>query len=386
MKNLSRKIRIKLVILGSLIVLFGILFGIRYIPDVSEWWSRTISRSYHYVFGKLADWLPFSLFEVTFFLLIASVIIWFVFFVKHARKEGAKKSSHRLLTLAIVAFAVITCYTGTAGMEYYRKAPPIPQYKEVLVDTTKYEEIGRYFIDDLNYCSSKLEYDENGSAICPYSYDILNDIMEREFKILSDDYYSQYTVNAKPMYLTSWAYTQFRITGVSFAPTGEANFNILNCAGDLPFTIAHEICHTKGIMRENDANIIAMWVCLNADNPYVRYSGYVNVLPSLFEMFKAMNNEDAYGRLYWSVNENVWKDLKFINDFWTSHNLVEKVFEKISTFFNDLYLKILGNQDTSAYVDHPQGEEIIVPGEPPKYVIREYSPYQAMLMHLFMNK
>lgn len=386
MKKLPRKVLIKLVVLGSLIIIFGILFGIRYIPEVSEWWSRTISRGYHFVFGKLADWLPFSLFEVTFFLLIGTAIVWLVFFIIHTNKEGLKNSYHRLLTLGIIVFGIITCYTGTAGMEYYRKAPPIPQYTEVLTDTAKYEEIGRYFIDDLNYCSKQLKYDEKGSVICPYSFDILNDIMEREFKILSDDYYSQFTVNAKPMYLTSWAYTEFRITGVSFAPTAEANFNFLNCPADLPFTIAHEICHTKGIMRENDANIIAMWVCLNADNPYVRYSGYMNVLPSMFEMFKAMNDEAAYGRLYWSVDPNVWKDLKYINEFWTSHNWFEETMDKISTFFNDLYLRILGNQDTTSYIDHPDGEEIIIPGEPPKYVIWSYSPYQSILMYLFYNK
>ncbi|HMP32039.1 MAG TPA: DUF3810 family protein, partial [Saprospiraceae bacterium] len=40
-----------------------------------------------------------------------------------------------------------------------------------------------------------------------------------------------------------------------------------------PFVMAHEMAHGYGITDEGDCNFIAVLVCANADDPYIRYSG-----------------------------------------------------------------------------------------------------------------
>ena len=382
MKKLQKETKIKLIILGSIIFLFLVLFFIRYIPGVSEFWSRTFSRAYHWLFGHIISWLPISLFETLIFCAIGGGIFWIVLFIIKTKKDGFKKSWTKILTLFTIIFGIVTVYTGTAGMEYYRKPVEVP-LRQQLVAESEYEEIVKYFINDINECASKMQYDENNFSKSPYTYSELNKIMKEEFKRLDNDYYSSYTPNAKPLYLTSWLYTELNITGVSFAPTGEPNFNVKSPEGDLPFVMAHEIAHAKGVMREEDANLVACYLTLTSDNYYLRYSGYINVFGGLIEFIKAINDEEKFDNLYSSIDLKVFRDLNAIYYFWKEHNLLEKM----SKWWNDLYLRMFGSEDTDAYIDHTDSQTIIdEETEKPKFVINSYSPYQSVLMWIYFNK
>ena len=72
--------------------------------------------------------------------------------------------------------------------------------------------------------------------------------------------------------------TYTHISGVYSFFTGEANINVNYPDFIVPFTMAHEMSHQRGIAREEEANMVAFLVCLNSNNPYVRYSGLSNVL------------------------------------------------------------------------------------------------------------
>lgn len=200
-------------------------------------------------------------------------------------------------------------------------------------------------------------------------------------KILNDDYFTQYTPKGKPLYLTSWLYSQLQICGITFFMTNEANFNIDSPACDLPFTLAHELAHTKGVLREDDANLVALYVCLNSNNSYVRYSAYLNSLNAMLSLLKATNIEEDYNNFLNSISNNIYKDIDYSNNYWKNHDL----FGSISKFFNDIYLKISANQTTQAYTDKPdtcetkKGDKII-------YTINAYSPYQALLIYHYLNK
>ena len=37
------------------------------------------------------------------------------------------------------------------------------------------------------------------------------------------------------------------------------------------------MAHQRGIAREDEANFIAFLVCMASDDPYIRYSGYLEV-------------------------------------------------------------------------------------------------------------
>lgn len=42
--------------------------------------------------------------------------------------------------------------------------------------------------------------------------------------------------------------------------------------------ICHEFAHLKGFMQEDEANLIGYLACINSDDAFFRYSGYMGVL------------------------------------------------------------------------------------------------------------
>ena len=64
------------------------------------------------------------------------------------------------------------------------------------------------------------------------------------------------------------------IAGIYFPFTVESNINTGGPFFPLPATMAHELAHQAGFMREDEANFIAYLACSNADDALMRYSGY----------------------------------------------------------------------------------------------------------------
>lgn len=62
-------------------------------------------------------------------------------------------------------------------------------------------------------------------------------------------------LNPKPV-ANSWLMSRAQLTG-QFTFTYEANINILAPDYTIPATICHELAHTRGFMREDEANFIA---------------------------------------------------------------------------------------------------------------------------------
>lgn len=64
------------------------------------------------------------------------------------------------------------------------------------------------------------------------------------------------------------------IAGIFVPLTGEPHYDADQPAVSLPFTIAHEMAHQRGFALESEANFVAAVVCIRAQHPYLRYSGW----------------------------------------------------------------------------------------------------------------
>jgi hypothetical protein len=89
----------------------------------------------------------------------------------------------------------------------------------------------------------------------------------------------------KPVF-SSEILTRLGISGIYFPFTAEPNYNADMPDFQIPFTIAHEMAHQRGVARESEANFVAYVVCVNSRDPFVRYSGYRNGLGVLSELHK----------------------------------------------------------------------------------------------------
>ena len=376
MSKYQKRFCSSLITLGSILLTFVVLILLRLSPEVSEWWSRTISRAEQTFNTYLLGWIPFSFFELFIIAMALFVLGWMALTIRHLVRFGFRGSSQYWLKFGIVLSLVFTVYMGTAGMEYNRKPVDIPQHTELIDDPLRYKDVGSYFQTDFNECSEKLSYREDGSLICPYTAKEMHQIMDVEFKRLDSDYYTKVTSHAKHMNLFGWLYRELQITGVAFGPTGEANVNPLATSGEYAFTMAHEIAHTKGIIREEDANLVAAYICLTSSDPYLRYSGYMCTIDSLGYLVKCTNVADDYKNFRYGYTTQIAADAKYINEYWKKHDLLGK----ISNWMNDLYLKLQGDKGTVSYTDN-----IDVVKVDTEYKVKKYSRYQALYMWMYID-
>jgi hypothetical protein len=288
-------------------------------------------------------------------------------------KKRLKSALNRGLLLSILVLGMTTLYVASTSLAYYRLPIPISLYEDN-VDKSNFNKIVKYFLDDFNYCSSQLTYKETGEVEFPYSVDELCNNLTKEYEKLDNPYYSSFTTKPKPM-LTSFLYVQFQITGVYVGLTGEVNYDAFMTNGEYPFTLAHELAHSKGVMRENDAQLLAAYICLNSDDAFIRYSGYLYTFNSLLILTNHTGNEDDYINMYHQMDADILKHFDYIGEYWDKHNLLEVIGE----FFNDLYLKIFGSGSTDDYDDPPP--EV----DPGTNEITSFSRYQRLFFQKYVD-
>ena len=68
------------------------------------------------------------------------------------------------------------------------------------------------------------------------------------------------------------------LMGIYFPFSMEANYNDVAYVMNLPATMCHELAHLKGFIYEDEANFIGYLACVESDDIYFEYSGYLSVL------------------------------------------------------------------------------------------------------------
>lgn len=130
-----------------------------------------------------------------------------------------------------------------------------------------------------------------------------------------------------------WSYTG--ITGMYFPFTIEANVNIDVPDWSIPVTTLHEIAHTRGFAREDEANFLAFLTAIHHPSADFRYSGYlfafVNCANALYGI-DADRGREAYDAL----PATAFADLSRNAAYWKQF---EGPVRETSTKVNDAYLQ-----------------------------------------------
>lgn len=364
------------------LIIFIVLMVIKNNPDLAEFYTTNISTNYIQFISQITSNIPFSLYEWIFIILVISCIYYIVSIIVKLCKRKFLKSLNRFLSFLVFVLVFLDIYIGTASISYGRDNVAIPLY-EGEVDQQLIDDTFNYFLNDYNEISTHFERNEDGTIISPYTFSEINDLLINEFSKLDSNYFSEFTPKAKQLTFSS-IFTELHFTGVFFAPTGEASINNQLSAVELPHTMAHEIAHSKGIFREDDANLVAMYVTLTSENEYLRYSSYYHNFSSLLRIY-AQTDYDKYLENYFLLNEDIRTEYGAISKFWNDHNF----FAKVGQFFNDIYLKINGNKDgIKDYIDDTQSEDSGEKDEndKPIYVIKEHSSYSKLFFYLYKQQ
>ncbi len=350
MKQFLKKHKLFVILCSVILVLLIFLLIIAILRtnrNIAENWTKTFSRFWLEVAGRMTEYIGFSAFEA--FVLVAIVCIialiaWSIFYFIMNKPWDA---INRLLIIGITALTVVVTYNATAGMAYKRKPLPIEKYKDE-VKREELKDIASYFVNDWNYCADQLEFNEKGEIILPYKKKELINRLRNEYKKLDDNpYFNKYTPTIKPLFL-SWFFSANGVVGIFFGPTGEANYNTYSTVAELPFYIAHEMAHSKGAMREDDAQLLATYICLNSDDPLLRYSGYYNTIERIIDITYLSDDENAHKEVNQLIGDKVRKNSKYIYEHWKGKYFLAELGDKI----NDWYLKTFGQkQGTDSYQD-----------------------------------
>ena len=160
----------------------------------------------------------------------------------------------------------------------------------------------------------------------------------------------------KPMFFSDFMCQQY-MKGYYFPFSMEANINFVMHPLNRPATMCHELAHLRGYIYEDEANFIAYLACIQSEDLYVRYSGYLSVLVYLNnDVVKVwIQNPELYERTAAKIEPceilpQVWQDKVFVTEEeWDRINgkaiIDTEIVDKAAETFVETNLKLNGVSD-----------------------------------------
>lgn len=329
---------------AMLSILLVILSSASY--TASDFLATTVSEAYRFITAKLSGVFPFSLFELLMYLVLPLIAFLIFAAFRFCRTEIAR--ARYAFSLLGVIFLIYSAFAISTSISY--NVTPLGDrlgMNEVGITEDNLYETAKILLDETNSLAERLEFDGNGSAVMPYTLDELSDKLCDAYASLSEKhgFIPGYSTRVKPI-LTKGAMSSVGLLGIYTFYTGEANVNIDYPDANLPFTSAHELAHQRGIIRENEANFVAFLVCLESDDDFIRYSGYLRmyeyVASSLYRTSK-----DRYAVLLSDMSDSVRSEIIYDNE--VARKYADGWIARLSGKMNDVYLKLNGTEGVVSY-------------------------------------
>jgi len=235
-----------------------------------------------------------------------------------SKQAGEKTGLNISLQLANFILILYIVFKLLWGLNYSR-----PSISDTLaIDDKKYNThelvmLGDFLIQKVNTIEQKLNMQK---AKRIYSVRELQAGSKTAYDELakSNSFFSYHVPSVKPV-IFSWLITKIGIEGYYCPLSGEANVNMMTPAVTLPFITCHEISHTLGVAREDEANLVGYLVSIHSKDLNFQYAGYYEILRSvLFEI--RIKSPDDFAILFKKINAGTLADFKAEQEFWKKYN------------------------------------------------------------------
>jgi len=268
--------------------------------DFAEFWARypafwlkfAQAKSTTYFYFSIAEWLLLSIPFIAVWYLVAS---W-----RAINNSKNQRDFYKWLTpLICILLLIVSDFFLAFGPCYFRY--PLEKNLGIEKKGVSAQELFDTAVkvtEEMKADLDKVKFIYNGASMMPYSYpelvEKLNAAFERYAKKV--DYIDTFYSYPKPIALSELL-TYTHISGVYSFMTGEANVNTNYPDFILPYTMAHEMAHQRGIAKEDEANFVAFLVCMESGDAYIRYSACSNMLNYLLN---ALHQADSklYNKYY----------------------------------------------------------------------------------------
>ncbi|SCH61480.1 DUF3810 domain-containing protein [Romboutsia sp. 1001713B170207_170306_H8] len=335
-------------------LLFPISILLNYVASknplfIEKYYTQCFNKIIVQVLSNLSGIFPFSIYEVIVYVIIMSIIIFFIYtlhlIINHRSKliRFIKSSIFNILSLISITYFLFIILWGLNYNKLPLESILIRQYNinnntsltRINHDISDLKKLYEFLIEKTNESKNLAVNDKNN--IVNYKNTINRahlgfDAISHIIPNLDGKYSNpKYILSSKLMCYTG-------ITGIYFPFTGESNVNIAIPHTSLSSTILHEMAHQRGYASEDEANFIAYLSAINHPDKDFVYSGYRLALSYTALTLKNIDF-NAYTKLNQNLSNEVINDIKYNSKFWSKYS--GKINE-ISDNINNSYLKSNG--------------------------------------------
>ncbi|MBQ8895510.1 MAG: DUF3810 domain-containing protein [Clostridia bacterium] len=333
------------IVLWSFVFSLAVYVVSRISPAFAEFWTRYPAQAIRFILAKLTGWIPFSFAEC---LLISLPIIAIAYIIASSvstkRDESDRNFYKWFRPLASVMLVILILFFGAFGPAYGRyKLARNLGLEQSAVSAEELYQTAIKVSDEVDGLIGEIDFDARGASVMPYGYGELVDKMNQAYTkyAASADYISHFSSNPKAIALSE-PMTYTHISGVYTFMTGESNVNTNYPDFLMPFTMAHEMAHQRGIAREDEANFVAFLVCIGSDDEYIRYSGYSNMLNYLNSALGRASGELYNSFFYNKLQSEIANEFVAYSEFFDKYR--ESTVSEITGGVNDVFLQSQGQQ------------------------------------------
>ncbi len=337
----------------SLVFLLAALSALLYflftrLPALADFFNRTVSAFGRRIMGYLFSWVLFSVAEMLLLLIpvfVAGLLVlaWKRFC--HSASAALRFAAY-VLTLPCLVWIIFVWnfapgYFGST-LDQKLELERTPVSAQELFDTAE------TLREELSLLEKQVTFLPDGSSLMPYTYGEMNAKLMDAYVSFSQKHphlIQHFTCPTKPVMLSEpWSYTH--ITGVYTFFTGESNINVNFPDYTVPYTAAHELAHQRGIAREDEANFVAFLVCMESDDPYIRYSGCLNLYEYVLSAL-GRANRDLYLQSYSALPQVIRAEEIAYSRFFEKYQ--DHVASQVAGSVNNSFLQSQGTPGTRSY-------------------------------------
>jgi hypothetical protein len=339
------------------ILFAGILFQnlVAFAPWLVErFYSRMFYPCVIGALSLLSRGLNFSLGEVLLCLALLAACVFFAFFCAGLmrRRDGRQRWLLAWLRYGVwVAAGLLWSFLFAFGLNYQRPLLfELLGYEQRKAEPLELGALGSMLVNSVNQAYSEAHAGDRPKPSSDEIVKLLNESYDTvpELSLLPRGEFAP----PKPVY-SSEVLTRLGISGVYFPFTAEPNYNADIPDFQVPFSIAHEMAHQRGVARESEANFVAYVVCVSSRDPFVRYSGYRNGLGVLSELYRV--EPEKARELIRQLGAGYREDSRRAALFWAKASGATGA---LSHRVNDLYLR--ANRVKAGAADYSNSTTLII--------------------------
>ena len=308
----------------------------------SDWYIKNIFPIWLNTYARLTSKVSVSVGEIMLVLAAAVTLFGMCFFVinmlcrgkykRAVRRFGAFYAWTALAVCYVMTFNCFILYHGSSFSEKYlvRETEPDRMIASVSdnavaqISAAEYASANEnvytkkdlaalrdYIVIQCNTLAREIDHDDSGIAY--YDGDLVEASRQAMMK-LGEEYDQLSGFYVTPKYLScSEFFSQQYIMGYYFPFSMEANINSVMYITNVAPTVCHELAHTKGFIYEDDANMIGFLACIQSDDKFLQYCGYLSVLNYVNnDFYEYVGKNDSVYRSHVRISDTVADDNIFL--------------------------------------------------------------------------